>query len=95
MENIEYLEMLVYGSYGLTITAVYFLVAVIYHINRSGQIRLLGYTLDPKNASRNRSKINESLENVAREKRMALLWPVFLIERFSTYVKEKLKKEEQ
>jgi len=95
MENIEYLELLVYGSYGLTLVAVYFLVAAIYHINRSGQIRLLGFTLDPKNASRNRKKINDSLENVAREKRLALVWPIFLIERFLTYVKEKFKKEKQ
>jgi len=94
MGNIAYLEMIVYGSYGLTLISVYFLIATIYHINRSAQINLLGFTLDPKKASRNRKKISVSLENVVREKRMALLWPIFLIERFAKYVKEKFKKEE-
>lgn len=95
MENIEYLELLVYGSYIFTLVAVYFLVAVIYHINRSSQVKLLGLTLDQKNAAKNRQKVKESLETIVRERQMAFLWPVFLIKRASAYVKEKFKKEEQ
>ena len=88
------IKLLIYGSYGLTIVATYFLIALIYHINRSGQIKLLGFTLDPKRVSRNRKTVKNSLERVSKEKRMALIWPVFLIEGFVAYVKEKLKKEE-
>jgi hypothetical protein len=88
------IELLVFGSYGMTILAVYFLVAVIYHVNRNSEINILGFTLDPKKASRNRKKISESLKVATREKRMALLWPIFLIERVVKYVKEKIKKEE-
>jgi|TARA_R110001592_G_scaffold342336_1_gene632122 hypothetical protein len=88
------IKLLIYGSYGLTILVAYFLIAMIYHINRSGQIKLLGFTLDPKRVSRNRKTVKNSLERASKEKRMALIWPVFLIKGFVAYVKEKLKKEE-
>ena len=88
------ITLLVYGGYGLTIASAYFLIALIYHVNRKSQISLLGFTLDPKKASRNRNKVNSSLKKASREKKLALLWPIFLIERVITYVKEKLKKEE-
>ena len=92
MEN---LALLVYGNYGLTIASIYFLIALIYYVNRNSQINILGFQLDPKKASRNRSKISESLKIVSREKKLALFWPVFLIEKVVVYVKEKFKKEEQ
>ena len=90
----ESLELLVYGSYGFTLLAVYFLIAMVYYINRNAQIDILGFAADPKKAFRNRRKINDSLKIVTREKRLALLWPIFLIEKVVKYVKEKLKKEE-
>ena len=94
MENLLYLEYMLYFSYALTFFSFYFIIGIIFYINRSSQIKVLNFTLDPKKVARNRKIINASLEKVTREKQLALLWPLFLLEGISNYVKKKFEKKE-
>ena len=66
-----------------------------YYMNKDSQIKMLGFTLNTKNAAKNREKVKELINFSTREQQEAFLWPVFLIKRASAYVKEKFKKEEQ
>ena len=94
MGNIEHLKMLVYGSYVLTLAVAYVLITAMYYMNKDSQIKMLGFTLNTKNAAKNREKVKELINVSTREQQEAFLWPVFLIKRASAYVKEKFKKEE-
>jgi len=94
MGNIEHLKMLVYGSYVLTLAVVYVLITAMHYMNKGSQAKILGFTLDTKNAAKNREKVKELISVATREQQEAFLWPVFLIKRASAYVKEKFKKEE-
>ena len=86
---------LVYGSYFLIFILSYALIALMLYISRISKIKILNFVIDPKGISRNRKLVNNDIKIAIREKRLALVWPIFLIERFLTYVKEKFKKEKQ
>ncbi len=95
MTHIGYLEALVVGNIAITVVMAYFLVALIFYVNRSSQIRLLNYTIDPRKISRNRRKINSSIELASREKRFALIWPIFLLQRLKDREEKKKIEEEK
>ena len=93
MENLLYLESLIYGCYFLVLFSVYCIVGFSIYLNRETEIKLLKVSLDPKRAFKNRKAINESIANAEAEKKMALLWPVFLIKKLQKNVKKKIEKE--
>ena len=78
MQDIHYVEALVYGSYGLTLFSVYMLISLIFYINKDSEIKILKQVSDPKKF-RNRNKINSSIELAIQQRKLALLWPIFLI----------------
>ena len=94
MDDMLYLEALVYGCYFLVIFASYCLVGFVIYVNKDTEIKLLKTSLDPKKAFRNRKAINDTIQAAVKEKRMALLWPVFLIKSILNNVKKNSEKEE-
>ena len=88
--NLQYLEALTYGSYGLTLFTAYMLISLIFYMIKDSEIKLLKQTYDPKKF-RNRNKLNSTIELAAQQKKMSLLWPIFLIKG----LQENGKKEEK
>ena len=78
MKNQVYLEALIYGSYGLTLFSVYVLIGLVFYINKSTEIRILQQASNPKKF-RDRNKVNASIELALQQRKLALLWPIFLI----------------
>ena len=93
MENFIYLEVLIYGCYALVLFTAYALIGFSIYLNRSTEVKLLSVSLDPKRAFKSRNEIKEKIQIAEKEMKLAMLWPVFLIQRFLSDDKKKIKKE--
>lgn len=85
---------LIYGSYIAILVVAYLLVSFVFYMNSSLKSKILSITLDPRSKSRGRKNISAAIEKASKEKKMAFLWPLFLLSGLVEYVKEKLKKKE-
>tara|TARA_B100000700_G_C14632169_1_gene663328 strand:+ start:177 stop:434 length:258 start_codon:yes stop_codon:yes gene_type:complete len=85
---------MIYGSYGFTLLCIYAVVSFVFYLNRKSQSRVMSLTLELKKGARGRKALSESVATANKEKKLALLWPVFLYQRLKLYVTKKLKKKE-